>query len=171
MKNETFFKKFRGDKQPRPPRIPTRIIALAGVGAFGTMCLFAWLGSGFHQPLLLASFGGTCLLVFAFPDSPFSQPRHIVGGHVLGTLLGLICLSLFDVSWWSMALAVAATVALSLRAGVVHPPASANAIIVMTSHTGWKFLLTPTLAGSVLIVVMALVFHNATRKLRYPKYW
>ena len=37
--------------------------------------------------LLLGSFGASCVLVFGFPDLPFSQPRNLVGGHVLSSLV------------------------------------------------------------------------------------
>jgi CBS-domain-containing membrane protein len=44
-------------------------------------------------------------------------------------------------------------------------------VIVMLALPGWRFLLTPTLLGASIIVVVALVFNNADRRVRYPKYW
>lgn len=46
------------------------------------------------QPWILGSFGTTCVLLFGFPASPFSQPRNIIGGHVLTSLVGLLFLHL-----------------------------------------------------------------------------
>ena len=34
-----------------------------------------------------------------------------------------------------------------------------------------QFLLFPTLTGAVLIIAVALVYHNLRREARWPKYW
>jgi CBS-domain-containing membrane protein len=53
----------------------------------------------------------------------------------------------------------------------VHPPAGSNPVIVFLAQPGWTFLLLPTLAGSVILILLALVYHNVSRDVRYPKYW
>jgi CBS-domain-containing membrane protein len=35
----------------------------------------------------------------------------------------------------------------------------------------WGFLLFPTLVGALVLVAVALVYNNATRDAKYPKYW
>jgi CBS-domain-containing membrane protein len=37
--------------------------------------------------------------------------------------------------------------------------------------SGWSFLFTPVLAGSVMIVVVALLVNNAVKERRYPTFW
>ncbi|WP_147074153.1 HPP family protein [Sulfuriferula plumbiphila] len=41
-------------------------------------------------PLVLGSFGASCVLLFGFPESPFSQPRNVISA-----LTGLLFLSVF----------------------------------------------------------------------------
>lgn len=168
----TFLEKLSGDKMPLPPRARGRAIALAWLGCLIAVGLLAWLHSHGQRTILIASFGASCLLVFGFPDGFFSQPRNVVGGHLLSTLVGLLFLRLLGPAWWAMALAVATAVAATMWLRVVHPPAGANPIIIFLTTPGWDFLLYPTLTGALLIVVAALIYNNAVRgELRYPKYW
>jgi CBS-domain-containing membrane protein len=53
----------------------------------------------------------------------------------------------------------------------VHPPACSNPLIVFALKPGWTFLLFPTLTGALLIVLVALFYHNLRREARWPKYW
>jgi CBS-domain-containing membrane protein len=53
----------------------------------------------------------------------------------------------------------------------VHPPAGSNPVIIFLAQPGWGFLLFPTLIGALLLILVALLYNNATRASRYPKYW
>ena len=154
-----------------PPRLPWRQIAAAFCGAALAIAVLAQLQSWQHISLILGSFGASCLLVFAYPLSPFAQPRNLIGGHAVSSLTGLVVMSLCGVHPWSMALAVGTAVALMLVLRVPHPPAGSNPLIVMISGAGWEFLLTPTLAGAVLLAIVAFGYHNGVLKQRYPSYW
>ena len=44
---------------------------------------------GAGMPLLMAPFGASCVLLFAVPNSPLSQPANVIGGHAVATLAGL----------------------------------------------------------------------------------
>ena len=168
----TFLDKLRGDKMPIPPRARGRAIALAWLGCLIAVGLLAWLHSHGQRAILIAPFGASCLLVFGFPDGFFSQPRNVLGGHLLSSLVALLCLRVLGPAWWAMALAVATAVAAMMWLRVVHPPAGANPVIIFMTQPSWDFLLYPTLAGALLIVVVALIYNNVTRgDLRYPKYW
>ncbi|HYF92530.1 MAG TPA: HPP family protein [Symbiobacteriaceae bacterium] len=35
----------------------------------------------------------------------------------------------------------------------------------------WVFLFSPVLIGSVLLVLMAVIYHNLFKSRRYPEYW
>ncbi|MDI9334438.1 MAG: HPP family protein [Cytophagales bacterium] len=168
---KTFLDKLRGDKMPIAPRARGRAIALTWLGCWLAVGLLAWLSVHWQAALLMAPFGASCLLVFGYPDGFFSQPRHVVVGHVLSSLIGLLLLRLFGPAWWSLALAVATAVAAMMWLRVVHPPAGANAIIIFMTQPSWEFLLYPSLVGALLIVGVALIYHNITRPQRYPKYW
>lgn len=154
-----------------PPRPSLPHVAAAALGAFCATAVIALAAGALEIPLVLGSFGATCVLVFGFPEAPFSQPRNVIAGHVLASLIGLAFLRAFGATWWSMAMAVAAAVAVMLLTRTVHPPAGSNPLIVMLSQPTWTFLLTPTLGGATLIVVVALIVNNLGAKRRYPAYW
>lgn len=154
-----------------PPVPPTRSIVLSGLGGFLAIAVVAGLAEGLSQALVLGSFGASCVLVFGFPDVPFSQPRNVVFGHVLSSLTGLACLAVFGPHWWAAALAVALAIMGMMALRCVHPPAGSNPVIVFLSAPGWAFLVTPTLAGALLLVAVALVYNNLRGPGRYPAYW
>jgi CBS-domain-containing membrane protein len=110
-------------------------------------------------------------LIFGFPESPFSQPRNVIGGHVLASFIGLVFLSIFGGNWWSMALAAGTTIAAMMITRTVHPPAGSNPLIIMMLAPTWSFMLTPTLIGSIVLVLVALFFNNIPKQRNYPRYW
>jgi CBS-domain-containing membrane protein len=166
-----FIQKLRGDRAALPPKASNRAILLAWLGGFVAIAVIAGLVESTAWPLVLGSFGASCVLVFGFPDVPFSQPRNVVVGHFLSSLSGLAFLSLLGPHWWSVALAVGTAIALMMATRTVHPPAGSNPVIIYMLQPGWGFLLMPTLLGAILLVSVTLIYNNATRTARYPKYW
>ena len=165
-----FLRKFKGG-HVRPPNPHWRHVLNSGVFAFIAIALLAWLGEVDIHPWVLGSFGASCVLLFGYPESPFSQPRNIIFGHTLSTLIGLVFLSSVGVHWWSMGLAVAFAIVLMMSIGVMHPPAGSNPLIVLMIQPNWKFLLTPTLAGALILVLLGLFLINLQTDKHYPKYW
>lgn len=154
-----------------PPAMPVTAVAKASLGAAIAIALVAGLSQFSGNLWILGSLGATCLTVFAYPDLPFSQPRNVIVGHAVSTLIGLVCLAVFGTGGLGMAIAVAGAMVAMLLLRVVHPPAASNPVIIFLSTPGWGFLLFPTLAGAVLVVLVALIYHNLTRDAAYPKYW
>ena len=163
--------KFRGDSAALPPRAPAKAVSLAFVGGFLAIAIIALLAQSLHVALVLGSFGASCVLVFGYPDVPFSQPRNVIAGHVLSTVIGLAFVHFCGPHWWSVALAVGSAIAAMMITRTVHPPAGSNPVIVFLMKPAWDFALFPTLTGAVILVLVALIFHNATREARWPKYW
>jgi len=163
--------KFRGAGMPRPQRSSWGSILTTALIAGGIVAGLAYATTHLSYVLLLGTFAASSLLTFAYPDSPFSQPRNTVLGHLLGTAAGLACLHGLGPEWWSAGLAVGLSIALMKATRTVHPPASSNPLIVFAFKPGWSFLLFPTLAGAVLIVTVALFVHNLRRPTRWPQYW
>ncbi len=166
-----FLHKLRGDQAALPPAHKASNLALAWLGAFVVIATLALLGQSLSVTLMLGSFGASCVLVFGYPDVPFSQPRNVVAGHVMSSLVGLACVHFFGNHWWSLAFAVACAVVLMMWLRVVHPPAGSNPVIVFLTQPAWDFWLYPTLAGASILVLCALVYHPLTRAAKYPKYW
>jgi CBS-domain-containing membrane protein len=167
----SFLSKLKGDNAPLPPKPSTKAVALAWLGGFLAIAAVASLNDFLSVALVLGSFGASCVLVFGYPDVPFSQPRNVVAGHFISSLVGLVFLFAFGPHWWSVALAVGTAIALMMLTRTVHPPAGSNPVIVFLMQPSWGFLLFPTLVGALVLVAVALVYNNATRDAKYPKYW
>lgn len=161
----------RGAGEAPPPRSSWSAILATALAAAAIVGGLSLLSRQLELLLLMGSFAASSLLVFAYPDSPFSQPRNVILGHLLGTLTGLVCLHLGAGTWWHDALAVGAAIALMKATRTVHPPAVSNPLIVFALKPGWLFLLFPSLAGAALLILVALVYHNLRRSAPWPKYW
>jgi len=167
----SYLAKFRGQQAPLPPRLPTPKILLAGAGAALAIGAVSGLAAWTHQPLLLGSLGASCVFLFGLPEAPFSQPRNVIAGHLLSSLVGLVFLRVFGPQPWALGLALGTAVALMFATRTVHAPAGSNPVIIFLTQPGWSFLLAPTLLGAVSVVVIALLFNNAVHAGRYPLYW
>lgn len=75
------FNKLRGDSAALPARPGLRQVLIALLGGVLAIAAIAGLGDALTASLLLGSFGASCVLVFGFPDVPFSQPRNVMFGH------------------------------------------------------------------------------------------
>ncbi len=176
MHIKPFLSKMRGDRAALPPAFSTKTILLAWLGGFIAIASVALLTEALSHLLILGSFGASCVIMFGYPDSPFAQPRNTIGGHFLSSLIGLLVVSFFGVTWWTLALAVATAIAVMMLTKTVHPPAGSNPGIIWFiagSHSaiGWDFLWFPTLFGAIIITIVALIYNNLTRAGNYPKYW
>jgi len=163
--------KFKGDKAALPARAETKSILLAGLGAAIAISAVAVLADVSNSVLILGSFGASCVLLFGYPDAPFSQPRNVIGGHFLSALCGMLALKFLGHSWWSLAISLACAIMGMMFTRAVHPPAGSNPVIVYLSQPAWSFLAFPVLIGSAIIVLVALIYLNIIREAKYPKYW
>ncbi|MDZ8083725.1 MAG: HPP family protein [Nostoc sp. DcaGUA01] len=165
------FEKLKGDNTKLPPKHSAKAIILAWLGGFLAISAVALLSNTYSVPLVLGSFGASCVLVFGFPDVPFSQPRNVLGGHFLSSFVGLVCLTLFGATWWSVAIAVGTAISVMMLTRTTHPPAGSNPVIIYLTKPVWSFLLFPTVFGAIVLILVALLYNNFTRESRYPKYW
>jgi CBS-domain-containing membrane protein len=165
------FEKLKGDNAKLPPKHSIRAILVAWIGGFLAISAVTLLSNVFSTALVLGSFGASCVLIFGFPDVPFSQPRNVIGGHFLSSLIGLLCLNIFGATWWSVAIAVGTSIAVMMLTRTTHPPAGSNPVIIYLLKPTWSFLLFPTLLGAIVLVVIAIVYNNLANEGKYPKYW
>lgn len=153
------------------PEFSKSQIALATAGAMIAVSALTFVADVTQALMVLGSFGASTLLLFALPDAPLAQPRAVVGGHLLASLIALGCLALFGQTWWAVGMATGLAVGGMMWTRTVHPPAGSNAIIVFLAKPSWSLLLFSTLAGTVLLIVLAWAYHRTTRRHRYPRYW
>lgn len=154
-----------------PPAFRKSHILFATLGAIVAVSALAYVALTTQGLLLLGSFGASALLLFALPEAPLSQPRSVIGGHLLASVIAAGCLMLFGPQWWAIGLATGLGVGCMMLTRTVHPPAGSNAIIVFLAKPGWGLLVFSTVIGTVALVVIAVVYHRATRRHRYPLYW
>ena len=165
-------KKIRGDGAEPPPRSSAKEIIATALCAVVLIGGLTYLGSAAGVLFFLGSFAPSMLIVFAYPDSPFAQPRNVLLGHLIGSACGLAAMQSLAGYWWAPAIAVGLAIVLMKVTRSVHPPACSNPLIVgALNQAGWSFLLFPTLTGAGLIIVVALFYHNLRREARWPKYW
>jgi CBS-domain-containing membrane protein len=123
------------------------------------------------ERLVSASLGATAVIIFALPGSPLAQPRAAVGGQVVAAACGVAVVAVAGVTWFALALAGALALAAMLVTRTLHAPAGATALIAVLEDAGPSFVLVPVLAGTVVLVLVALVVLRARRAAPWPEYW
>jgi CBS-domain-containing membrane protein len=178
-----YFSKMTGG-QPAPPfSIPPLLdLALALIGAFvGIGGLFAvtdHVTNPHSIVLFMASFGASAVLVFGVPHGPLSQPRHVIGGNLVGAFFGCCFKQISGTGppeWWQAALAMSLSLTAMQVLNVVHPPGGATAIVALTAKwqrgSHFLFMVTPTLVGSIFLVLVGVIVTNISPRKRYPQFW
>lgn len=166
-----YFKKFCGQNKNTTASVNIKEIVFSWAGGFIAIALIGFLTKSFDTLLVMGSFGASCVLIFAFPKSPFSQPRNVILGHFFSTAIGLFFLHFLGNEWWSMALALSFAISIMLLTKTVHPPAGSNPLIVFLLGAEFEYLIFPTFYGAVILVLVALFYINLHPKKVYPQYW
>jgi len=118
---------------------------------------------------LITSFGSSMVLIFGYPESPFSQPKNIFFGHLLTSIIGIIILYIVPLPVYLLIpLAVGLGVGLMILFNVAHPPAGANPIIVIMGGVSLDYLINPIITGSLIILLFGLVLNRHILKKKYP---
>ncbi|CAN7672247.1 HPP family protein [Pseudoduganella sp. LjRoot289] len=121
---------------------------------------------------LVGSMGASAVLLFCLPASPLAQPWSVVGGNVVSGLVGVACVRWLGDTVAVAALAVALAIGAMFLLRCLHPPGGAVALSAVMGGpalhaAGFEFPLVPVLLNSVMMVVMAMLYNNATGR-RYP---
>ena len=118
---------------------------------------------------LITSFGSSMVLLFGYPESPFSQPKNVFFGHLLTSIIGIIFLYTVPLPIYLLIpLAVGFSIALMILLNVVHPPAGANPIIVIIGSVSLDYLINPIIIGSLIILVFGVILNRLILKKKYP---
>lgn len=180
MKNKTlislkstlvcYFLKMKGkEKSPLQVNVKDSITGLTG--GFLTILSLVYLTSITSTEWLMAPFGASCVLVFSAWNAPLSQPRNIIGGHLISTFIGLLIYHLFGNEPWLIALAVGLAISTMMLTKTTHPPAGADPLVVMLGAYSWTYLFSPVLIGSLIIVIFAMLINNLRSNRHYPTFW
>ena len=145
--------------------------AIAGLGAAIAIGAMEWFSLAAHYPLVIIPFATSIVLVIGSPDAEPAQPRALIGGHVLATLVGLSVLQLTGPNAWAAAAAVGLAILAMYVTGTFHPPAGINPLLVISNNLSWSFLFAPVLAGALLLTAFAYLWHRWVRRRPWPQRW
>lgn len=148
------------------------------IGAFVGIGLIAFLQSysltKAENVFLIGSFGASSVLIFGAIQSPFAQPRNLIGGHLISALIGVTIYKLLpDILWLTAPLAVALSIVGMQITKTLHPPGGATALLAVIGTQkikalGYLYVVSPVLTGALILFIVALVFNNMTKHRKYP---
>lgn len=148
------------------------------IGAFFGIGLIAFCQSQFlpraENIFLIGSFGASSVLLYGAIQSPLSQPRNLIGGHLISAVAGVTVYKILpDIIWLTAPLAVAVSIVLMQFTKTLHPPGGATALIAVIGtekikSLGYLYVFSPVLTGTLILFIIALVFNNITPNRSYP---
>lgn len=144
---------------------------IAGLGAAIAIGVMEWFSIASHFPLAVIPFATSIVLVIGSPDAVPAQPRALIGGHLVSTLVGLLVLKLTGPGVWAAAAGVGLAVLAMYLTGTFHPPAGINPLLVISNNLPWSFLFAPVLAGALMLSAFALAWHRFGRRQAWPQRW
>ncbi|RYU92831.1 HPP family protein [Emticicia agri] len=147
-------------------------------GAFigiGLIAFFqSYLLTQFENIFLIGSFGASSVLIYGAIQSPLAQPRNLIGGHVISAFIGVSIYRLLpDIIWITAPMAVSVSIVMMQITKTLHPPGGATALIAVVGSEkikalGFLYVISPVLTGSLILLMIALVFNNMTPHRKYP---
>jgi len=141
--------------------------ATGGVIAIGSMAAFS-IGRAF--PLFAIPFATSIVTVLGSPRAEPAQPRALVGGHLVSTLVGLLLVKLCGPAPWVAAVAVGLAMVAMHLTGTFHPPAGIDPLVVVVNNMSWHFLVLPVGVGALLLVTFASAWHNLVTRRAKRRY-
>ena len=148
------------------------------VGAFMGIGLIAFFQSHlltrFENIFLIGSFGASSVLIYGAIQSPLAQPRNLIGGPVISAFIGVAIYKLLpDIVWLTAPLAVSLSIVMMQVTKTLHPPGGATALIAVVGSEkikalGFLYVISPVLTGSLILLIVALIFNNITSHRKYP---
>ncbi|KAI8066057.1 HPP family-domain-containing protein, partial [Thamnidium elegans] len=190
-----FISHFLGYRKPNyvPKKLPqwriyfwSFLAAWIGIGLLEIIFTYSKSFQNYHTPMIIASFGAGAVLLYGVIDSPLAQPRNVICGQLVGSIVGVIIAQLFltieqnwtstgqkqVVEWVGGATAMALALTVMQLTKTVHPPGGATALIAVITPTivdiSW-FYIAIVFVSSITQVVIACLINNIERK--YPQYW
>ena len=152
---------------------------------------WAWIGSFlgiiaisyFHMDILddkdltlvVGSFGASAVLIYGVPNSPLSQPRNLIGGHLLSAIVGVVSYKLFSSNLFlATAIAVSTSILIMQLTLTLHPPGGATSLIAVIGgeqihELEFFYILIPVFSGALILFLIAFVINNIPKNRAYPE--
>ena len=131
--------------------------AAGGAAAIGIMEALS-ISAAF--PLVAIPFATSIVVVLGSPKAEPAQPRALIGGHLISTLVGLAIVKICGPAPWAAAVAVGLAMVAMHLTGTFHPPAGIDPLVVVINGMPWTFLVVPVGLGAVLLALFAFAWHN-----------
>lgn len=147
--------------------------SFVGIGSIGLIQTFFF--NQIENIFLIGSFGASSVLIYGAIQSPLAQPRNLIGGHIISACIGVTIYKLLpEMIWITAPLAVSLSIIAMQFTKTLHPPGGATALIAIIGTEkikalGYLYVLFPVLSGSLILLIVALIFNNITTYRNYPK--
>lgn len=153
-----------------PPRQKLGVIVVETIVSLVALAIVAALTAFTHDPWLIPPLAASMALVVGGAHFPLSQPRNVIGGHVMSAIVGVLVGMIGIDSLWAGALAGALALGTMKLLRISHSPAAATAMIaVAPAIPRWEFVVLVGCAAAILVVVG--LAGNKVNGAKYPHYW
>jgi len=176
-----YFNKMRGDNLINRSTINFYDVLWSFIGGLIGIGALVWVEAlsltGTDLLLVIAPFGASSVLAYGAIQSPFAQPRNLVGGHIVSAIVGVACYKLFyTIPMVAETFAVASAIAAMQITRTVHPPGGATALLAVIGSEqihklGWLYVLIPSTLGASILLIVALLINNIPQNRHYPINW
>lgn len=113
-------------------------------------------------PLMAIPFATSIVTVLGSSRAKPAQPRALIGGHLVSTIVGLLVASFFGNSPWTGALAVGLAIIAMHVTDTYHPPAGIDPLVIVVNELSWSFLIAPVAIGAASLALFAFAWHGVT---------
>ncbi|MEJ9227981.1 HPP family protein [Peribacillus butanolivorans] len=166
---KAYLKKMKGETRDKD-RIDYIDSFVSAIGGLIAIIIISFVAVYLGYPMALAPLGASCVIVFGAHKGILSQPRNVIGGHIISTTSALIIWSIFGKSLFIIGLVLAIVLLIMTLTKTVHPPAAASALVAVNSQAGWGFLISIAI-GTILLVFISMIYNNLFQARQYPKHW
>lgn len=181
-KNKSRWQRF-GDKS-----FHMAVTYVASFAAIAFLALSARAAIFFNRgaPVVVAAFATEAVILYSEYQSPLAQPRNIMFGNILCSVLGVALQKLFllhggwtvgdvfgPIPWAAASVTLATSILLMQFFEITHPPGGATALLAVTlpsvAGMGW-FFIVQIIVDSCIVLGWAMVVNNLFGR-KYPTNW
>lgn len=151
---------------------PVKYILTSFIASFLGILAISYVALEAQLFALFPPLGASAVLLYGAPSALFSQPRNLLGGHLIAALVGVIIHRVLGINVVSIALAVSLAIVIMLTTKTTHPPAGATALLGVAASEGsflWPFI--PVAISVLILLLVALIVNNLDNNRSYPEFW
>ena len=116
----------------------TAAVAVGATGAAIAIAVMELLADRSAIPLLFVPFATSIVLVMGSPQTAAAQPRALIGGHLVSTMIGLLVVKVAGPGITAAALAVGLAILAMHLTRSFHPPAGIDPLVVVVNDEGFN---------------------------------